>query len=93
MLARVVPKHAVRILARPEQVPSKHGIALGVCACVCVCVCVCECVCVCVWVCVCVLVCVRAAPRDYHAGFWGFVAAPGSVRSIGNKGEEDQAHN
>ena len=31
MLARVVPEHAVRILARPEQVPSKHGIALGVC--------------------------------------------------------------
>ena len=58
--------------------------------CVCVCVCVRECVCVCVWVCVCVPVCVRAAPRE---GFWGFVAAPGSVRSIGNKGEEDQAHN
>ena len=59
--------------------------------CVCVCVCVRVRVCVCVWVCV--PVCVRAAPRDYHAGFWGFVAAPGSVRSIGNKGEEDQAHN
>ena len=59
MLARVVPKHAARILARPEHVPSKHGIALGVCACVCVCVCVCERVrvCVCVGVCVCASVC------------------------------------
>ena len=64
VLARVVPKHAVRILAR---VVPRHGIALGVCACVCVCVCVYvgACVCVCGWVCV---WCVCVPPRVGGSG-------------------------